>query len=119
MWWGHDWDPISEGRTARVEPADRDLGALGGTAAGNLFEVFHYPVFPKQMHHITSYIYQRAPDIDEIAVLFTDFCSELRGHRPVFCPAFLSSHPGLRRELRHDAPARRRFDLPDRSMGGR
>ena len=82
-WWGRDFDQIFEGRTARVGPADRDLGALGGTAGGNLFEVFHYPVFPKAMHHVTSYIYQRAPDIDEIAVLFTDFrIDDLYGHGP-------------------------------------
>ena len=73
VWWGRAFDQVFEGRTVPVGGTDRDLGATGGAVNGNVFEVFHYPVFPKDMRHVTSYIYEQVPAKDEIAVLFTDF----------------------------------------------
>ena len=87
-WWGreeHDraFDHLDEVGTARVDRTDLDLGALAGTVNGNVFEVFHYPVFPKNIDHVTSYIYEQRPANDEIAVLFTDFrIDDLFGHGP-------------------------------------
>ena len=84
VWWGQDdYDHIPEAGTVRVDLTELDLGARAGAVNGNAFEVFHYPVFPKQMHQVTSYIYRQAPEIDEIAVLFTDFrVDDLYGHGP-------------------------------------
>ena len=88
VWWGreeHDraFDHLDEVGTARVDRTDLDLGALAGTVNGNVFEVFHYPVFPKNIDHVTSYIYEQIPANDEIAVLFTDFrIDDLFGHGP-------------------------------------
>ena len=84
VWWGPDqFDHILEVRTARMDRTDLDLGALAGMVHGNVFEVFHYPVIPKAMHRVTSYIYETVPANDEIAVLFTDFrIDDLFGHGP-------------------------------------
>ena len=78
VWWGradHEvfWDGVTDYRTVLVDGADRDLGATGRAVNGNVFEVFHYPVVPKNMEQVTSYIYERAPANDEFAVVFTDF----------------------------------------------
>ena len=82
VWWGRDqFDHIVEVGTARMDRTDLDLGARAGTVQGNAFEVFHYPVIPKDMRHVTSYIYEQVPADDEIAVLFTDFrIDDLFGH---------------------------------------
>ena len=77
------FDHIDEVGTARMDRTDLDLGALAGTVNGNVFEVFHYPVVPKSIDHVTSYIYEQVPANDEIAVLFTDFrIDDLFGHGP-------------------------------------
>ena len=74
VWWGRDQlDHILEVGTARMDRTDLDLGALTGMVNGNVFEVFHYPVLPKDMRQVTSFIYEQAPANDEIAVPFTDF----------------------------------------------
>ena len=73
-WWGGDGsDHMSEPGRAQVDEPDRDLDATTGTVAGNLFEVFHYPVFPRTPATVLSFIYERVPPNDEIAVMFTDF----------------------------------------------
>ena len=84
VWWGREqYDQIDEVGTARMDWTDLDLGALAETVNGNAFEVFHYPVFPKPIEHVTSYIYEQVPANDEIAVLFTDFrIDDLFGHGP-------------------------------------
>lgn len=88
LWWGRErsdqiFDGMREVGTARVDRTDLDLGGLAGTVYGNVFEVFHYPVFPKIHAHVTSYIYEQVPANDEIAVLFTDFrIDDLFGHGP-------------------------------------
>ena len=88
VWWGREQnnlisDQILEVGTARMDRTDLDLGALAGTVNGNVFEVFHYPVVPKDIDHVTSYIYEQVPANDEIAVLFTDFrIDDLFGHGP-------------------------------------
>ena len=64
---------MSEPGRAQVDEPDRDLDATTGMVAGNLFEVFHYPVFPRTPGEVLSFIYERAPANDEIAVMFTDF----------------------------------------------
>lgn len=83
-WWRgeeSEWDSIAEGGAVDVGAPERDLSAMEGPLAGNVFEVFHYPVFPKVQEHMTSYIYERAPTDDEIAVVFTDFrFDDLFGH---------------------------------------
>ena len=75
VWWGADqFDYLSDPRVVRVGNLDYDLTALSGTITGNVFEVFHYPTVPKhRIGRVLSYIYQRAPANDEIAVTFTDF----------------------------------------------
>ena len=81
VWWGRAHDQVFEDRTAPVDGADHDLGATGGEVNGNVFEVFHYPVVPKIMRQVTSFIYERVPTNDELAVLFTDFrIDDLFGH---------------------------------------
>ena len=84
VWWGREqFDQILEVGTAEIDRTDLDLGALPGTVNGNVFEVFHYPVFPKLRAHVTSHIYEQVPANDEIAVLFTDFrIDDLYGHGP-------------------------------------
>ena len=84
VWWGRQqFDHVPEVGTLRPDRPDLDLGALAGTVQGNVFEVFHYPVFPKEMDHVTSYIYETEPANDEIAVLFTDFrIDDVFGHGP-------------------------------------
>ena len=88
LWRGREqadraFDSIQEVGTARIDRTDLDLGALAGTVNGNVFEVFHYPVFPKIWSNVTSYIYEHVPANDEIAVLFTDFrIDDLFGHGP-------------------------------------
>lgn len=84
VWWGREQsDQIREIGAARLDRTDLDLGALAGTVNGNVFEVFHYPVFPKTHEHVTSYIYEQVPANEEIAVLFTDFrIDDLFGHGP-------------------------------------
>ena len=84
VWWGREEiDEILEAGTVRLDKTDADLGAIAGAAAGNVFEVFHYPVFPKEIDQVTSFIYERAPADDEIAVLFTDFrIDDVFGHGP-------------------------------------
>ena len=84
VWWGRgQFDQIPEVGTAQIDRTDLDLGAPAGTVNGNVFEVFHYPVFPKLRWHVASYIYEQLPANDEIAVLFTDFrIDDLYGHGP-------------------------------------
>ncbi len=84
VWWGRgQFDQILEVGTAEIDRTDLDLGAPPGTVNGNVFEVFHYPVFPKLRAHVTSHIYEHVPANDEIAVLFTDFrIDDLFGHGP-------------------------------------
>ena len=88
LWWGREqsdqvFDGIPEVGTARLDRTDLDLGGLAGTVTGNVFEVFHYPAFPKTHSHVTTYIYEQVPANDEIAVLFTDFrIDDLFGHGP-------------------------------------
>ena len=84
VWWGRDqYDQVFEDRLVRVDTAERDLGAMAGTAVGNVFKVFHYPVIPKPMDIVARYIYRKAPDAAEIAVLFTDFeFDDLYGQGP-------------------------------------
>ena len=73
VWWGRDqFDFLSEHRSVHVGEPDYDLTAEG-TVAGNVFEVFHYPVFTQRTDKVMSFIYGRAPASDEIAVPFTDF----------------------------------------------
>ena len=73
VWWDEDFDDTQR-HTVHVGEPDYDLRALSGTITGNVFEVFHYPTVPKhRLDRVLSYIYQRAPANDEIAVTFTDF----------------------------------------------
>ena len=73
MWWEREDDQLVENRTVYVGESDRDLRGLGGTTAGNVFEVFHYPTMPKLIEEVLSFVYERAPADAEIAVAFTDF----------------------------------------------
>ena len=88
VWWGREqggliYDQILEVGTAQLDGTDLDLDAPAATANGNVFEVFHYPVFPKLRSHVTSTIYEQVPADDEIAVLFTDFrIDDLFGQGP-------------------------------------
>ena len=73
VWWDEDFDDTQR-HTVHVGEPDYDLRALSGTITGNVFEVFHYPTVPKhRLDRVLSYIYQRAPANDEIAVTFTAF----------------------------------------------
>ena len=77
------FDHIDEVGPVRMDRTDLDLTALAGRVNGNVFEVFHYPVFPRPIDHVTAYIYEHVPANDEIAVLFTDFrIDDLYGHGP-------------------------------------
>ncbi len=73
VWWGRQDDQLFEDRTVYVGKSDRDLRGLTGTTSGNLFEVFHYPTMPKLIEEVLSFVYERVPANDEIAVAFTDF----------------------------------------------
>ena len=73
VWWGRDFDQLSESHDLHVGEPDHDFGAMAGTVAGNVFEVFHYPTVPKGIEDVLSFIYGRWPADDEIAVTFTDF----------------------------------------------
>ncbi len=73
VWWGRQYDQLSEDRTVYVGESDRDLRELAGTTSGNLFEVFHYPTMPKWIDKVLSFVHERVPADAEIAVAFTDF----------------------------------------------
>ena len=75
VWWGRDrYDQLFEQSEVHVgKPPVNDLRTTAGTVAGNVFEVFHYPVMPKKIATVLSFIYERAPADDEIVVTFTDF----------------------------------------------
>ena len=73
IWWdeGHDG---TEWQSIQVPDLDRDLSELAsGQVDGNVFEVFHYPVFENGDKVIFSHIHQHAPANAEIGVSFTDF----------------------------------------------
>ena len=73
VWWDEDFDDTQR-HTVHVGEPDYNLRALSGAITGNVFEVFHYPTVPKhRLDRVLSYIYQRAPANDEIAVTFTAF----------------------------------------------
>ena len=106
VWWEREqFDQILEVGTTPIDRTDLDLGAPAGTVNGNVFEVFHYPVFPKLISHVTSTIYEQAPANDEIAVLFTDFrIDDLFGHGPSTGAVNVSAegiddHPARRGEI--------------------
>ncbi|HTW94263.1 MAG TPA: hypothetical protein VMD30_05700 [Tepidisphaeraceae bacterium] len=82
------WDVTWFGKRGRSTGSGGDLPAISlsamssGTAhfstaheahAGNIFEVFHYPVVTKYSERILASIYQHAPPHDDIAIVFTDF----------------------------------------------
>ena len=72
IWWdeGHDG---TETQSIKVPDLDRDLSTLAAAqVTGNVFEVFHYPVFARR-ERVFSHIYQHAPANAEIGVSFTDF----------------------------------------------
>jgi hypothetical protein len=52
---------------------DTDLSTAHGVAAGNIYEVFHYPAVSKQ--HVTVYkeLYRHVPAEDDLAIVMTDF----------------------------------------------
>ena len=73
VWWELGaYDQVFERRTVPLNESNRDLDALAGPVAGNLFEVFHYPSL-RSIQTVISSIYERAPANDEIVVTFTDF----------------------------------------------
>ena len=73
IWWDEDNDG-TDWRSIQVPDLEHDLSALAsGQVAGNVFEVFHYPVFENGDKVIFSHIYQHAPANAEIGVAFTDF----------------------------------------------
>ena len=72
-WRGEDRDD-TEMRPIQVSDLEYDLSTLAsGQVAGNVFEVFHYPVFQTHVEDILYHVYQHAPANDEIAVAFTVF----------------------------------------------
>ena len=73
IWWDEGYDG-TEAQTVQVSSLDRDLSALAsGQVAGNVFEVFHYPVFQNRDFLVLSHIYQHTRPNAEIGVAFTDF----------------------------------------------
>ena len=73
IWWDEDHDG-TEAQTIQVADLDYDLSALPSRpVAGNVFEVFHYPVLQNRDFLIYSQIHQHAPQGAEIGVAFTDF----------------------------------------------
>ena len=74
VWWGRDvWDHLDGSQRVSLEESDHDLSSWTGTVAGNLFEVFHYPVIPKNTEQVVSSIYGRVPADEELVAMFTDF----------------------------------------------
>ena len=74
VWWdGDGFDRLDGSQQVNIEESDHDLSSRTGTVAGNLFEVFHYPSIHTNTDYVLSYIYERAPPEDELALLFTDF----------------------------------------------
>lgn len=76
IWWadhGVFWDDVDEEQSVSLPETDHDLSAMTRTVAGNVFEVFHYTSITKDLPEMMSFIYERAPADDEMAVPFTDF----------------------------------------------
>ena len=75
IWWGPDETEVDRlyGQPVILGDSDHDLSSMTETVTGNLFEVFHYPSMPKEIRGVMSYIYERLPDDDELAVVLTDF----------------------------------------------
>ena len=103
VWWGRgEYDHLDYAGSVEVGESDRDLSAGAGAVAGNLFEVFHYPVMTQGIRPAISSIYERVPANDELVVVFTDFrfdrlYSSGSGSGPVNIPVEgvgTSAHPG-------------------------
>ena len=73
VWWGREDDGLDYAGSVEVGKSDRDLSAVAGAVAGNLFEVFHYPVMTQGIRPAITSIYDRVPANDELVVMFTDF----------------------------------------------
>ena len=73
VWWGRQDDQIIEDRVVYVDQAESDLSVARAALVGNAFEVFHYPVIPRNPDQVLSYVHTRAPANAEIAVALTDF----------------------------------------------
>lgn len=77
VWWGKDgwFDQVSfqNHRNVSVKPYALDLSTDKGAFAGNIFEVFHYPVFPKSAAETLKQIYTQYPAEDDLALVLLDF----------------------------------------------
>ena len=76
VWWGPNGtvvDGVDGEQSVSLPASDHDLSSMARTAAGNLFEVFHYISITKSIPEIMSFIYEQVPADDEMAVSFTDF----------------------------------------------
>jgi hypothetical protein len=63
-------------RKVRLPVAGReamDLSAAHGHAAGNIYEVFHYPVVSKAHAAVFKELYRAVPPDDDLALVMTDF----------------------------------------------
>ena len=78
-WWGRgEFDRLSGPSTMVSGASARDLGALSGTVAGNVFEVFHYQSIPGNIRQVLSFVHSHATANHEIVVPFTDFRTDRR-----------------------------------------
>ena len=60
-------------RAARYRLVDNRFSAKPRTAAGAIFEIFHYPYLPKSPARILKTIYQQIPPEEDFALILTDF----------------------------------------------
>ncbi|HEX3149279.1 MAG TPA: hypothetical protein VHR66_14490 [Gemmataceae bacterium] len=77
VWWGHPGRFVNSRRDVLsvVAPAggEIDLSSATGTYAGNVFEIFHYPLMMVHTGPVLRRIYQRVPAEDDLALVLTDF----------------------------------------------
>lgn len=78
-WWGHDkrfvnsLGEVLPVRLTQNTSGEADLSAADGTHAGNVFEVFHYPLVTRDPVRLLGRVYHETPADDDLALVLTDF----------------------------------------------
>lgn len=78
VWWGHEnrfVNSLSEVLPVALTGVggELDLSEANGTYAGNLFEVFHYPLVTRDPLPLLELVYKKLPAEDDLALVLTDF----------------------------------------------
>ncbi len=79
VWWGRQpgqFEGVGPMRMVDLQGSfngQTDLSSQVGPAVGNTFEVFHHPLFPRDVADVLPVIYKKFPPNDDFAVVFRGF----------------------------------------------